>query len=134
MRIGELATRAGASPRQVRFYEAQGLIRSDRLANNYRDYDDTALARVLQIRELLQSGLSIALVRAILPCLESPLDPVVFDGVTDETVAVLEQQLRALSARLEVLARNRDAVATYLAELRARRATVAGAAAVRPGR
>ncbi|MGW3943336.1 MerR family DNA-binding transcriptional regulator, partial [Streptomyces phaeochromogenes] len=52
MRIGELAARAGASPRQVRFYEARGLITSTRGANNYRNYGETALGRVQQIREL----------------------------------------------------------------------------------
>lgn len=121
MRIGELATRAGASPRQVRFYEAQRLITSTRRPNNYRDYDETALARVRQIRELLDSGLSIPLIRAILPCLASPRDPIVFDGVTPETVAALEGELDRLSVRIDVLVRNRDAVAGYLAELRARR-------------
>ena len=57
MRIGELAARAGASTRQVRFYESRGLIASTRGANNYRDYTETTLARVQQIRELLTAGL-----------------------------------------------------------------------------
>ncbi|MFC9124474.1 MerR family transcriptional regulator [Streptomyces sp. NPDC057067] len=70
MRIGELAARAGASSRQVRFYEAKGLITSTREANNYRDYSETALGHVQQIRELLDAGLSTQLIRAILPCLE----------------------------------------------------------------
>lgn len=72
MRIGELAARAGATPRQVRFYEAKGLITSTRKANNYRDYDETALGRVQQIRELLGAGLSTEVIRAVLPCMESP--------------------------------------------------------------
>jgi DNA-binding transcriptional MerR regulator len=80
MRIGELAARAGATPRQVRFYEAKGLITSTREANNYRDYSPTTLGRVQQIRELLGAGLSTDVIRAILPCMESPLDPIVFDG------------------------------------------------------
>lgn len=120
MLIGELARRAGASPRQVRFYEAAGLIASARLPNNYRDYDEVALARVRQIRELLDSGLSTELVRAILPCLASPRDPVVFEGVTAETVARLEQERQRLTDRIDVLTRNRDAVAAYLEQLRAR--------------
>lgn len=55
MRIGELATRAGATPRQVRFYETKGLITSTRESNNYRDYSETTLGRVQQIRELLKA-------------------------------------------------------------------------------
>jgi DNA-binding transcriptional MerR regulator len=120
MRIGELAARAGATPRQVRFYEARGLITSVRGANNYRDYSETTLARVQQIRELLQAGLSTQLILAIVPCLESPRDPIVFEGVTAETVAVLEHQRNRLSERIEVLTRNRDAVSNYLAELQQR--------------
>lgn len=48
----------GASPRQVRFYEAKSLITSTREPNNYRDYSEAALGRVQQIRELLNAGLS----------------------------------------------------------------------------
>lgn len=120
MRIGELAVRADATPRQVRFYEAKGLITSTRGANNYREYTETALARVQQIRELLRSGLPTQLIRAIMPCLESPRDAIVFDGVTAETVAALEHERDRLSERIDVLTRNRDAVVGYLSDLQQR--------------
>lgn len=120
MRIGELAARVGVSTRQVRFYEAKGLITSSRGANNYRDYDETALGRVQQIRELLDAGLSTQMIRAILPCLETPRDPIVFEGVTPETVRALERERDRLTGRIDLLTRNRDAVAGYLAELRDR--------------
>ncbi|WP_327004581.1 MerR family transcriptional regulator [Dactylosporangium sp. NBC_01737] len=118
MRIGELAARAGATPRQVRFYEARGLITSTRGSNNYRDYSETTLARVQQIRELLKAGLSTQLILAIVPCLESPRDPIIFEGVTPETVAALERERDKLTERIDVLTRNRDAVANYLNDLR----------------
>jgi DNA-binding transcriptional MerR regulator len=120
VRIGELAARAGASARQVRFYEAKGLITSSRGLNNYRDYSETALGRVQQIRALLEAGLSTQVIRAILPCLESPRDPIVFEGVTSDTVAALERERDKLTERIDVLARNRDAIANYLAELQER--------------
>ncbi len=120
MRIGELAAHAGASPRQVRFYEAKGLITSTRGPNNYRDYSEATLGRVRQIRELLDAGLSTQVIRAILPCLESPRDPIVFEGVLPETVTALERERDRLTERVDVLSRNRDAVADYLAELRRR--------------
>ena len=120
MRIGELAGRAGASARQVRFYEARGLITSTRGSNNYREYNETTLARVQQIRELLSAGLSTQLIRAILPCLESPRDPIIFDGVTGETVAALERERDRMTARIDILTRNRDAVSNYLTELQQR--------------
>jgi len=120
VRIGEVAARAGASTRQVRFYEAKGLITSTRGANNYRDYDETALGRVRQIRELLNAGLSTDVIRAVLPCLASPRDPIVFEGVTTETVAALERERDRMTTRIDVLARNRDAIAAYVTELRKR--------------
>jgi DNA-binding transcriptional MerR regulator len=120
MRIGELAARAGATPRQVRFYEARGLITSTRGSNNYRDYTESTLARVQQIRELLRAGLSTQLILAIVPCFESPRDPIVFEGVTDETVAALERERDRLTERIDILTRNRDGVTSYLGELRRR--------------
>ncbi|MEU8355419.1 MerR family transcriptional regulator [Nonomuraea sp. NPDC048882] len=120
MRIGELAARAGASTRQVRFYEAKGLITSTRGPNNYRDYSETTLARVQQIRELLKAGLSTRLILAIVPCLDSPRDPIVFEGVLPETVAVLERERDRLTERIDILTRNRDAMTDYLDELQQR--------------
>jgi DNA-binding transcriptional MerR regulator len=120
VRIGELAARAGASTRQVRFYEAEGLITSSRQSNNYRDYDETALGRVKQIRELLDAGLSTRVIRAVLPCLESPRQPILFEGVTRETEAVLVNERDRLTERIDVLIRNRDAIASYLAALQER--------------
>ncbi|PTM86622.1 MerR family transcriptional regulator [Streptomyces sp. VMFN-G11Ma] len=104
----------------MRFYEAKGLITSTRSANNYRDYSEATLGRVQQIRELLGAGLSTQAIRAILPCLESPRDPIVFEGVTFETVRALERERDRLTERIDVLARNRDAIADYLTELQRR--------------
>jgi len=117
VRIGELARRAGVTPRQVRFYEARGLIASERLHNNYRDFSESTLARVEQIRDLLAAGLSTQVILAIVPCLQSPREPVVFDGVEPQTVALLERERDRLTERITVLARNRDAVSDYLDEL-----------------
>ncbi|WP_405530860.1 MerR family transcriptional regulator [Streptomyces canus] len=94
--------------------------RFPREANNYRDYDETALGRVQQVRELLGAGLSTEVIRAILPCMESPRDPSVFDGILPETVSALEAERDRLTERIDVLTRNRDAVATYLGELEQR--------------
>ncbi|WP_312867821.1 MerR family transcriptional regulator [Amycolatopsis pithecellobii] len=118
--MGELAARAGVSTRQVRFYEAKELITSVRSPNNYRDYDETALGPVQQIRELLNAGLSTDVIRAILPCLNSPRDPIVFEGVTADTIATLQRERDRLTERIDILTRNRNAVTAYLAELRKR--------------
>ncbi|MFE4623572.1 MerR family transcriptional regulator [Streptomyces mirabilis] len=87
-----------------------------------RDYGKAALGRVQQIRELLNAGLSTQAIRAILPCLQSPRDPIAFRGVTFETVAALERERDSLTERIDILARNRHAIADYLAELQKRAA------------
>jgi hypothetical protein len=46
--------------------------------------------------------------------------PIVFDGVTGETVAALEHERDRMTERIDILTRNRDAVANYLAELQQR--------------
>ncbi|MBO3682341.1 MerR family DNA-binding transcriptional regulator [Streptomyces sp. NEAU-YJ-81] len=50
MRIGEAAQRTGTTARLLRYYEQQGLIVPGRSENGYREYDENALGRILQIR------------------------------------------------------------------------------------
>lgn len=69
MRIGELSRATGASARALRYYEEQGLIESDRLANRYRDYPAETVGTVEFIQDLLAAGVSSSLLREIVPCL-----------------------------------------------------------------
>ena len=46
MKIGELATKAGVTNRAIRYYEELKLIKSNRLSNNYREYNKDALDKV----------------------------------------------------------------------------------------
>ncbi|MEW6281288.1 MAG: MerR family transcriptional regulator, partial [Candidatus Eremiobacterota bacterium] len=66
MSIGELARRAGASPRALRHYEAVGLLAPARRPSGYREYDETDLARVREIRSLRDLGLSLRQVGEVL--------------------------------------------------------------------
>ncbi|MFB4301642.1 MerR family transcriptional regulator [Actinomadura sp. NTSP31] len=118
MRIGRLSELTGVSPRLLRYYEEQGLIISERCANGYRDYDERSVDRVLQIRGLLDAGLPTRIIKQILPCLDKPRR-IVFSDATPEMLATLEGELQRMSRRIECLARNRDAIAGYLEEVRA---------------
>jgi DNA-binding transcriptional MerR regulator len=69
MRIGVLAQRTGVSRRLLRYYEEQGLLRPSRLANGYREYDESHVVVVRQIRLLLDAGLPTAVIASLLPCL-----------------------------------------------------------------
>src|SRR5690349_10325820 len=86
MRIGELAERTDTSPRLLRYYEEQGLIRVRRAANGYRDYDERLVDTVTHIRGLLEAGLSTRLIKQILPCLDDPRE-IHFADATPEIIA-----------------------------------------------
>ncbi|WP_337223600.1 MerR family DNA-binding transcriptional regulator [Pseudomonas aeruginosa] len=62
MKIGELAKLTGLATSRIRFYEASGLIRSQRKANGYRDY----AADTVWILELV-TGFSLEEIARLLP-------------------------------------------------------------------
>lgn len=116
MKIGELAQRTGTSRRLLRYYEEQGLIVPDRAENGYRDYDPRYVDRVRQIRGLLDSGLTTRIIKQILPCLDKPRS-IHFPDATPQMLALLRQERDKLTARIDVLTHNRDAMSEYLAEV-----------------
>ncbi|GGY88437.1 hypothetical protein GCM10010300_35660 [Streptomyces olivaceoviridis] len=91
MRIGELSRRTGVPTRLLRYYEEQHLLHPERTGNGYRSYPESAVARVGQIRGLLDSGLTTGMIRVILPYLCGPdhLVPAPED-VPAETAALLQ--------------------------------------------
>src|SRR3954471_10206549 len=83
MRIGELAERAGTSARALRYYEQHGLLAARpttgppgpppprRTSNGYRDYDESDLRLVREIRSLLEIGFNLEDTRPFVECLRS---------------------------------------------------------------
>lgn len=69
MRIGELAERAGVTTKAVRYYESVGLVRSSRLPNGYRSYDEHAVRLVREVRALGALGIRVENARPFLDCL-----------------------------------------------------------------
>lgn len=118
MRIGQLATATGTSVRLLRYYEERQLIASTREANGYRDYDKRFVDRVLQIRGLLDAGLPTRIIKQILPCLDKPR-VIHFTDATPEMIALLARERDRMAERAENMTRNRDAIASYLDEVRA---------------
>ncbi|TCN40159.1 DNA-binding transcriptional MerR regulator [Kribbella orskensis] len=113
MRIGELSERTDTPRRLLRYYEEQGLIVSERCSNGYRSYSEATVDRVLQVRGLLDAGLPTRIIKQILPCLDKPR-AIHFPDATPEMIATLERERDRMTARIDCLARNRDAVADYL--------------------
>jgi DNA-binding transcriptional MerR regulator len=113
MRIGELAERTGVSRRLLRYYEEQRLIAPARALNSYREYKESHVDIVLQIKGLLDAGLPTRIIQQLLPCLDKP-QTIYVPNVTPEMIATLQREQVRLSERIECLTRNRDAIADYL--------------------
>ncbi|GHH39217.1 MerR family transcriptional regulator [Streptomyces candidus] len=111
MRIGELGRRTGVHAHQLRYYEAQGLLEAERRANGYREYDESAVLRVKQIRHLLGAGLSSEDIAYVLPCAvgETPELP-----GCDELLSAMRSRLRRLDDQLAGIARSRSALLDYI--------------------
>lgn len=115
MRIGELARRSGVSVRSLRYYEEQGLLRSERSPSGQRHYADGDVDRVLFLQRLYNAGLSSRTILELLPCVDAPS--------LDNSLAALErmeQEREKLSAHIDDLIRTRDSLDEAM--LRAREA------------
>ena len=113
MRIGELARRAGVSPRVLRYYEQQGLLAPARAGNTYREYDETDVARAEQVALMVRSGLPTRLIKAVLDLEETPArDPAA--SCPREVAGLLADELRELDSRIACLSRSRTTIADYL--------------------
>ncbi|MYV99021.1 MerR family transcriptional regulator [Streptomyces sp. SID3343] len=118
MRIGELATRTGASVRSLRYYEEQGLLTSIRSAGGQRHYTDDDIERVAFVQRLYGAGLSSRTIVELLPCVDSPSD--------DHSDAAMERMLQErdrICDHIEELQRTRDALDEVMAAARAYRDT-----------
>ncbi|MFF5967173.1 MerR family transcriptional regulator [Streptomyces collinus] len=111
MRIGELSRRTGVNAHQLRYYESQGLLEPARGANGYREYDESALLRVKQIRHLLGAGLSSEDIAYLLPCATGEAPTLIG---CPELLAAMRSRLRRLDDQLASLAQSRDALADYI--------------------
>ncbi|GAA2395281.1 MerR family transcriptional regulator [Streptomyces glaucosporus] len=111
MRIGELSRRTGVNAHQLRYYEAQGLLNADRGANGYREYDESAVLRVKQIRHLLGAGLSSEDIAYLLPCAVGEAPELLG---CPELLAAMRSRLRRLDDQMDRLARSRAALADYI--------------------
>ncbi|GIH22605.1 MerR family transcriptional regulator [Acrocarpospora phusangensis] len=114
MKIGDLAEKTGVAPRLLRYYEEVGILHPFRSANGYRTYGEPAIDRVLQIRELLEAGLTTEMIREVLPCLEAAKEGTPKQCPVAKDLDGLRRQLSSIERRIEVLQRNRQAIKTYL--------------------
>ena len=109
MRIGELARRAGVSQKAVRYYERLGLVVPGRSGNGYRDYGESHLRAVAEIRDLAASGIAPGRAAPFVECLRAGHEhgddcPASLAAYRD-SIAEIDRVITALTARREHLAR-----------------------------
>ncbi|MDM4721888.1 redox-sensitive transcriptional activator SoxR [Micromonospora sp. WMMA1363] len=73
--IGQVARRSGVAASAIRFYEAQGLVSSDRTAGNQRRYHGDVMCRLAMIEACQRVGLTLAEVGQALAALPSGRAP-----------------------------------------------------------
>ncbi|GAA2450284.1 MerR family transcriptional regulator [Streptomyces glaucus] len=112
MLIGELSRRTGVHAHLLRYYESQGLLKPARGPSGYREYTHDAVLTVVQIRKLLEAGLSTQEIALTLPCATGTapdLEP------CPELLAVLRARLRDLDTRIDALLKSRQALRDHVA-------------------
>lgn len=102
MRIGQVAERSGVTPTTIRYYEDIGLVpEPERTASGYRDFTETAIARLSFIRAAQSIGLSLEQIREVLALRERGETP------CPHVVILLEQRAAELAERITSLERMR---------------------------
>jgi DNA-binding transcriptional MerR regulator len=113
--IGELATRVDMTAKALRFYESRGLLTPERRTPaGYRDYDETAVARVRFVKSAQAAGFTLREIAAVLgvrdrgqaPC--THVQALIVDHLHD--IEHRLEKLRATRAELFRLARNAQTI------------------------
>jgi DNA-binding transcriptional MerR regulator len=115
MRIGELAKRSNLSRDAIRFYERNGLIRSDPgrdASNNYRDYPEDCVPTLDMISEAQAAGFTIAELRRFMQQLDAA-STTDFDGEAflQQKIEEVEENIRRSHRFLETLKAAKAALA-----------------------
>jgi DNA-binding transcriptional MerR regulator len=113
MRIGQLARRTGISERALRYYEERELLRPVRRPSGYREYRETDIRTVRNIRTLLAAGLNTATIAEVLPCLL--VDGEVFVPACPELVTILNQDRDRIGTAIDDLRAARDILDVIIA-------------------
>lgn len=115
MRIGELAEKAGITPRTIRYYENLGLIKpSEREGTGFRYYTETELAKLQKISCLKSLGLSLEEIASVID--------LYFEDPTELTakrkiIEILETHLRETNEKMEALAQFRTELQVNIARI-----------------
>ncbi|MGB7538676.1 MAG: MerR family transcriptional regulator [Anaerolineales bacterium] len=111
MLIHELAQKVGLTSHTIRFYEKKGLISKryiKRGPNNYRQYSDEAVERIMAIKTLQASGFTLSEIKGLLEKWDSgKLTP-------HEGANLLQQKMDEIDAKIAEL---RQIKASFMGKL-----------------
>ncbi len=102
MLIGELSKASGLSRDTIRFYEKNGLIavgKKERRFNNYKEYSEETLKRLLSIKQLKGFGFTLNEIAYLLDMLD--VNEATCKNVShkiDEKVLLINQKIKELKA------------------------------------
>lgn len=100
MKISELAKQSGISPRMLRYYEQEQLLAPARSLNGYREYQQSDIERVKIITQLNNAGLTLKLIKQILPCWQFENKRFqaceIYKHNLNQTLHKIEQQIKLL--------------------------------------
>jgi len=106
MRIGELAEKAGVTPRTIRYYENLGLLGpSEREGKGFRYYTEVELARLHKIDALKSLGLTLEEIGSIIDLFFE--EPTVLQG-KQKLLTILKSHLKETDDKIETLAQFRS--------------------------
>ncbi|MFE6621702.1 MerR family transcriptional regulator [Streptomyces sp. NPDC057740] len=94
--ISELAELTGVSARALRHYEDRGLLVPARNSSGYRDYSESDVIRVAQIRAMISAGLGTSAIQRYLDCARTR-----DHGISLEMCPDLRAELDSLARRLD---------------------------------
>jgi DNA-binding transcriptional MerR regulator len=115
MRIGELAQKAGVTPRTIRYYETLGLLHpSEREGSGFRYYTANELARLQKIDCLKALGLTLEEISSVIE--------LYFEDSTgirgkQKVLEILHKHLQETDEKIEALAQFRSELEANIASI-----------------
>ncbi len=115
MRIGELAQKAGVTPRTIRYYENLGLLSpSERQGTGFRYYTETELAKLQKIDCLKSLGLTLEEITTVID--------LYFEESTglrgkQKVLSILQNHLQETDEKITALAQFRSDLQTSIAKI-----------------
>ncbi|MEW6497924.1 MAG: MerR family transcriptional regulator, partial [Cyanobacteriota bacterium] len=113
--IGELAQKAGVTPRTIRYYENLGLLKpSEREGKGFRYYTEAELARLRKIDALQSLGLTLEEISGILDLFFE--EPTMLRG-KQKLLEILQAHLNETDEKLEALTQFRSELQANIARI-----------------